>query len=371
MGYEYINHGKATPYVPASMAFPKKKAKELKGMVEVPLSMAQQAIAKALSWDDWFALECAVKEGRTPSAPDEDVSEEERLKRWSTQFNAIHETLNLRLPDPEFIVAELGLTCSRATAKKRLSDIGPWGAFQEPPREIAPGIWLGQCAKFQCYRLSPERLAAMPPQWRLDTDWYMCDDHAWRVELAYPGAFDKDTHDQAVEQFAECQPFLYELEYGYSPYLDSVFIPTLANRAATARNQPESWFALSVFPDWTLAEDTIHSNRTIVSAIRGRDLLRLIEYKGDWAALGSTEVSWYVANSGELQERCRTPVPGLNPFNATATCLHGMLAYPHAPVCALPFKRHPFDGNELSFIACSSYEPLVGEIAEGVLTPLE
>lgn len=371
MGYEYTDHGKAAPFVPASMAFPKKKAKELKGMVDVPLSLAQQAIARALSWDDWFALECAVKEGRTPSAPDEDAPEDERLRRWSTQFNAIHETLNLRLPDPEFIVAELGLTCSKATAKKRRADIGPWGAFQEPPEEIAPGIWLGQCAKFLCYRLSPERDASMPAYWRLDTDgWYMCDDHAWRVELSFPDAFDSNTREQAIDMLAEFQPFLYELEYGKSSYLESVFIPSLARRSSVARHRPEAWFALSVFPEWSLSNDTQKRDRAIVSAIRGRDLLRLIECKGVWSKLEGVAVGWYATTIGDLQERCQIALPGLEPTNATATCLTGLLAYPHAPACALPFKRQPFDADELSLTSCAGYQPLVKEIAEGTPAPL-
>lgn len=372
MGYEYIDHGKAAPFVPASMAFPKKKAKELKDMVDVPLSLAQQAIAKALSWNDWFALECAVKEGRTPSAPDEDVSEDERLRRWSTQFHALHETLNLRLPDPEFVVAELALTCSKATAKKRLADIGPWGAFQEAPKEIAPGIWLGQCAKFQCYRLSPERLASMPAHWRLDTDgWYMCDDHAWRVELSFPDAFDSDTLEQATEMLAEFQPFLYELEYSKWPEHEAVYIPTLASRASVARHRPEAWFALSVFPEWSLSDDMQKQDRTIVSAIRGRDLLRLIESKGVWSELGGTEVGWFATTIAQVRKRCQTPLPGLEQHNAVdTTCLTGLLAYPHQPACALPFKRQPFDADELSLISCASYEPLVKEIAEGVPAPL-
>ena len=372
MGYSYPEHGRAAPFVPASMTLPKKKAKALKSYFnDVPLSLAQKAIAKALGWTDWFALEQAVKAQQPPSLPDEDVPEQERLRRWSTQFNALHEVLNLALPTPEFLTAELGLTCSAATAKQRREEVGPWGAFQETPEEIATGIWQGQCAKFMCYRLSEERQLEMPPQWRLDTEgWYMRDDHGWRVELAFPDVFDAKARMRAIQAMAEVQPFLYELEFDKPPLRNSVLIPTLAARTSIARQRPDEWFALAVFPDWTLANGKCPNDRTIVSAVRGRDLLRLIDLKGVWPGSDAIEVGWYATTIGDLRERCRISLPGLAPHNAQATCLTGLPAYAHAPVCALPYKQHPFDALELDFSACAGYEPLVTEIADGLPVPL-
>ena len=370
MGYDYIDHGRATPFVPASITFPKKKAKQLRGMVEdVSLSLAQQTIAKALGWKDWFALDSAIKAGSQPSAPDEEVSEEERLKRWSTQFNAIHEELNLRLPDPEYIVAELGLTCSAATAKRRLDDIGPWGAFQELPAELAPGILYGQCAKFACYRLSQERQLQIKEHWRLDTNgWYMEADHGWRIILSFPQLFSAKERNKALIDMGEMQPFLYEIETGDSTSAAMFLRPNLATRKRKALANPESWFALSHFPEWSLPGVGFgNSSRTVVSAIKGNDLVRLIDAKGIWPADDSIQVAWFATDIGEFQERCRIGPDGAH---TDATCLNGMPAYRHTPVSALPYKESPFALRELDPVCCVGYSALVEAFADGTLTPI-
>lgn len=377
MGYTYFDFGQAAPFVPSSLAFPKKKAKQLRDLVDdVSLSLAQQTIAKALGWKDWFALNKAITSGQTPSLPDEDVPEDEQQKRWSTQFQAIHQGLNLRLPDPEFIVADLGLTCSRATAKKRLKDIGPWGAYQSPPKELAPGLWYGECAKFFCYRLSRELQSQIPPAWRLDTHgWYMDQDHEWRVVLSFPHLFSEKDRERAWSDMSRDQPLLYELATGKVPAdRTSRLAITIAARKNVALSRPNDWFALSHFPHWSIAgrSTALTSNQslTVISAIRGKDLVRLIDNSGVWPTDNSIHVGWFAATINDFIQRCRFPLPGLEDTSA-ATCISGMPGYEHPPVSPTPFKIAPFDAEELSWDTCAGYEALINTIESGSMAPIE
>lgn len=362
MGYEYPSYGKAKPFVPASIEFPKKKAKQLQKMIEdLPLSTAQEAIAKALGWEDWFHLSAAIKEGREPSQPDEAIEDDERNKRWDTQFNAIHDELNLRLPDPEWIVAELGLTCSAATAKKRAAEVGPWGAYQQPPEEVAPGILFGQCAKFHCYRLSPERQARIREEWRLDCDgWYMADDHDWRVILSFPDVFGEGERQAAQERMREHHPSLYEFltgkDSGYSQRNGSI-----KKRKEWAAASPDSLFAISIFEDWTFPKSSTQHEICVVSAVRGRDLIRLIDTHGVWPIDGSIPVCWFAIQTADV----RKILSRADIFGRAQNCISGLPGYEHQPVCATPYKRWVFDDDELSLAISNGYTSLVDAIAPG------
>jgi len=361
MGYTYPEYGAAKPFVPASINFPKKRAKQLQQLLEnVPLSLAQETIAKALGWKDWFAMQAAIQQGATPSKLDEEVGEDERNKRWSTQFNAIHDCLKLRLPDPEFIVADLALTCTAPTAAKRRDEVGPWGRFQETPREIAPGILLGQCAKFECYRLTPDRQAQIRKEWQLDTNgWYMCDDHAWRVVLSLPEVFTQEEQDSARRSMREYFPSLYELMTGEAQE-GLGFVP-IRLREAYARSNPDAWFMISVFEDWTFPKAETESKYSVVSAVRGADLLRLIASCGVWPTDGSITPGWFAMRTHDICDF----LDGVLDPEAVPYCISGLSGYAHPPVCALPYKRQVFDDQEIEIGSCSGYVPLVDAIVPG------
>lgn len=366
MGYDYPFYGTAKPFVPASIDYPKKKARRLKSMLENRTLMeCQQVIAKALGWEDWHALEQAIKEQRKPSLSDEHVDDDERMRRWSTQLDAISNA-RIHPADIEHIVASLGLTCSTKTVKKRLADIGPWGAFMEPPTEIAEGIQAGQCAKFFCFRLSPEREAQMPPHLRLDTGgWYMSPDLGWRVVISFKEHFSKEEFDQSMDDFMENAPLLYELETGQDPFVNDIMgDPSIATRIAAAEKNPDSYFALSNFPDWAIRPgNSIESDKIdVVSAVKGRDLLRLMATKGVWPTDDPINVVWFAMNRSALRSCVFSSSQKGKMAN---TCISGQSGWPHPPVCRTPFKNGVFEGGEIDFGSCRGFASLVDHVSPG------
>lgn len=350
MGYHYELHTGAQPFVPASIAFPKKKAKQLKSLLPgLRLNEAQSAIAAALGWKDWFELEQAIG-NRTPSALDEDVSDLEARRRYGDQFRAIHD-LNVRLPDVELVVAELGLTCLPGTAKKRAEDVGPWGAFQSTPDVIAPGLELGNCAKFSCYRLSKELHDQMPAYLqRKYAGWYMEEDHGWRVVLSFPEHFTEEKLAAAQASFADYEPNLYELVTGKTPDSESVggFIhPPMALLMQKAQKNPSNWFALSIQPFYVFEGIEFNDSTrklNVVSAIRGADILELMEKKGVWPETNAPEVRWVGMNGDEVDKLMGVfsgkPILSLN----------GLKGWELPPIAAYPFADAPFAAIELDLI---------------------
>lgn len=351
MGYSYTYAEDPRPFVPATIVFCKKKAKELRQLVpDAKLSECQQAIAKSLHWNSWFDLEQAIKSGGKPSDPDELVGDVETNNRWVFQIGAMQRALRVRPTDAEYLVAKLGLTCSPETATQRQSDHGPWGSFVAQPKQIAPGILFGQCAKFHCYRLSEELVAQMPVELRLDTGgWYMCDDHAWRVELSFPSLFPEHDLIQAREQ-AEQEPFIYEMLHGCLPLSAQVSYSLSACRKM-AIEAPESWFAISCFPDWMFGDKLPKANSEsllAVSALQGGDLVKLIDAKGGWDApdWSSANVRWFVIKTKDLlASDGRVNISAYHP----AIRLTGLQATEIEPVAKDPVKQQAFSIAELEF----------------------
>jgi hypothetical protein len=200
MGYRYPSGGQAAPFLPATVDFAKKKAKQLQDLVpDTKLSECQEAIAEALGWADWHALAQAISAGTGKSSlPDEDVGEEEARNRWGTQLLALVDRLNLSQLAAEPILATLALTASPQTGAARLRATGPWGRFVDTPDAIAPGIAFGVTGMYWCSRLTPERLAEMPRVLVPDTDgWFERETLGWRVVVSFPAYFSAEEVDDA------------------------------------------------------------------------------------------------------------------------------------------------------------------------------
>jgi len=366
MGYTYVSEQAPRPFTPGKIDFAKKKAKELQARIpDIKLAECQQAVAKALGWADWYALDQAVKRGTPASASDENTPEDEVRRRKYAQFIAFRSVLNIHFTDAEALAAELGLTCSAATAKKRVADVGPWGAFSEPPEEVAPGIVFGKCAKFHCYRLSPERQAAMHPLCRVESwdGWYMADDHDWRVVLSFPDEFPKKTVKQASVTAQENEPFIFELLSGKTPTAKSgPYVEpstSIHELGLDAINHPDSWFALSCFQDWSFDEDATHE-LIAVSAVRGRHISMLLDSsrgadRGTWL---DQPVHWFVLRSEEvLRGSFRLPL------EVPAFRLSGLSGWAIDPVAKSAVKLQIFSTAEVEFIGCLDFEQLVDRLA--------
>lgn len=212
----FLSYAPPAPFVPGTIDFAKKKARQLQELVEgLPLSYGQQLVARALGWNDWFALERALaSRDRVPSGSDESVGVEEARRRWTRQFGELMLGLTLQQVHAQGLTARLGLTCTAATTKARINEIGPWGAFFHKPREIAPGILLGRVpGAFECYKLSKARTAVMPISLRGPDDWggwFLEIEEGWRVVLSFPEAFDTTEVSEAWKTLAGRDAVLHE-----------------------------------------------------------------------------------------------------------------------------------------------------------------
>mgnify|MGYP000485185802 CR=1 FL=1 len=368
MGYSYSFENEPRPFVPGTIDFAKKKARELRKLVpSAKLSDCQQGIAKALHWESWFALEQAIKSGLKPSETDEAVGSVEANNRWVYQIGAIQKNLALYPGDAEYVVDQLGLTCSKQTAKQRQKDHGPWGRFVGDPTQIAPGIVYGECAKFRCYRLDADRIAEMPAALRLDTNgWYMCEDYGWRVELSFPDAFPAQALADAKKQ-SEQEPFVFEMLNGHLPENAHVS-HSLAVCRKLAIDAPLSWFAISAFPDWMFGEgvdrDAEH-DLVAVSALQGRELVLLLDARGGWGPRewGSASVNWLVLKSNDLYASVNQD---FHVLDHAVIPLSGLQATKSQPVASHPVKQGPFCVAEFDARGgCISFNPAVSKLAWG------
>lgn len=350
------------PFVPANLALPKKKAKKLQHHVpQLSLAKCQEAIAKAYGWSNWFSMAQAIKGGAAPSPPDELCTDETVEARQVAQFTAL---LDLRIApwNVEPLVAELALTFSAQTRSELQAEIGPWGSFIEEPVELAPGILYGQCSRFSCYRLSEERQAEMPAPLRLyDTQgWYMEQDYASRVILAFPELFKKSEVENALKEFEVRQPYMFELYTG-RPSTALLRFPSIVKRREAAYRNPASLFAIGVFPSWSFIDPTGDKDFKVlvVSAIMGSALANLIDAKGDWPLRSSPSVHWLGMQSGLLIDR----VDGF--LERADTCLSGLEAGNHLPILETPFVEAPFSEGELDWQYSLSYSTPVKNFKVG------
>jgi hypothetical protein len=358
-------------FVPKSMALPKAKAKELRAVVEgLSLSEAQRATAQALGWADWFHLEQAVKSEQPPSLLDDDLPTDEISRRGSTQRAALF-ALGVGPRDIEQVMAQWGLTSSRRMAETRLSAVGPWGAFQTPPEQIAPGILFGKCAKFSCYRLSPERQAAMPSYLRINEwdGWYMAEDYGYRVVLSFSELFDSTAREKAIGEMYRGSPLVCERAFGIPPDSPPTY-PLAQELRRLWEARPDEWFMLSRFETWTFINGTNpgDSSLCIVSAIEGRGMLKLLNELGVWPDDGSIAVRWLAVEQRSLCTRSESSdIPLLSEADSGLfQCLTGLEGYDHPPVAAKPFKFEPFNADELSPCISRGYRPLVTKLFPGV-----
>lgn len=202
-----------TPFVPQSLALPKKKARELQALIpDLPLSRAQHIIARAFGWSDWFSLGQALKyvDAYPRSLPDEALSDVEVLRRFQSQKKALMDE-KVAAGQLEHVLASLALTSSPTVIRAR-KVTGPWGAFDETPEEIFPGVVKGLCAGTSCYYLTPPRAAEIPLQLQLETGgWYPQDEHEWRIIFTFSRYYNNEQRWQSGKSFAREAPFLYEL----------------------------------------------------------------------------------------------------------------------------------------------------------------
>lgn len=368
MGFSYGNGDAPRPFAPAKIEFAKKKAKELcEEVTDLSLAQSQEAIARALGWADWHALDQAIKRGTPPSPPDE-ATEESEVQRRRVQQILVMLGLRLRYVDAEVVAAKLGLTCSAATAAARVSEVGPWGGFQEFVEEIAPGIHRGSCAKFDCYRLSADRQAAMHPLCKLEHGWYQVDDEEWRVVLSFPNEFKPGIVELAWDQLRNSEYFLWELIQGGDAHTileGSYGFPTIKQLMEDATANKSDWFALSVFHDWAIrnerAPDEDQQQLLAVSAVQGADLLKILDVsrgldRGTWL---DVPVRWFALLTDDVEE-VLSETSGLC---VPAFRIADLRAWDHEPVAKLPFKRQPFSTFEIELSASVGFEPTVPHIS--------
>lgn len=313
MGYFWeIPDGAPAPFVPHSIFFPKKKARELQNMLrwdDAPLGACQQVIAQAMGWADWHALEQALKRRLPASLPDDQVDPLEARRRFGAQIGAL-QALNIASGELEHLIAQLGLTCTPETAAIRQRELGPWGGFQEAPKELAPGLLLGNCAKFSCFQLSAQRQAAMHAAARIDDfhGWYMVDDHDWRVILSFPDLFTANEVAQARDAAMVNEPVLAELITGQASNSDGTRLVDVMRRRF--QKAPQADFAIATFPQHGFPAHEPDSHGKLSAATRasppdllalcvatGEDLLRCLD---DYSASKTLQVRWFATSEKDF-----------------------------------------------------------------------
>lgn len=377
---DYKRHAdQPKPFVPQSMAYPKKKAKLLRELVPgMALSACQQAVAKALAWKDWFALEQAVARGQPPSPSDDDLDDPyEPTWRELHQYRSL---LSSGVPyDQVADVAEaLQLTQAAPTFSEWATDALAVDDEDWATEEVAPGLYLAHDMNHDYYRLSPELEAKMIPALRFPhaDGWYMQEDEAWRVILSFPHLFSTEEAEEARAHLRSHQPLLAEL---LGEAVEPIWqAPSIAARKKEALKYPNAWFPISAFEQWAIRDAATMDNRldpedpklVVHSAIRGKDLLTLIGRQGVWDRSFRPEVAWFA------MQRKDSPVTDLQNSwgmgeDAPESRLTGRKGWRHAPVCIRPYKLQPFELNELRVTYTRSFTPLVDGIDPGTPEVIE
>ena len=194
--------------------------------------------------------------------------------------------------------------------------------------------------------------------------WYMTDDHAWRVVLSFQSEFSAEQIQDAWDSAEQAEPFIFELLKGAAPNAEQRFTrsekTTVAELIRDAEANQESWFAVSNFEDWALRDDgklTEADNQFMaVSAVKGRDLLRLLneqrgEARGTW---DDVTVRWLVVRSQDALERARKLA-----LEMPAMRLTGLYGWDHKPVAKSPVKMQFLSTRELDFGSSWHFESLV------------
>jgi hypothetical protein len=174
----------------------------------------------------------------------------------------------------------------------------------------------------------------------------MDDDHGWRVVLSFPEHFSEEERKSARQDFAELDPFVHELVYGdsskaiYCPYG-----PSIGWRRQRATANREAWFALSVksFSSFDRSDDGVgDQEHYVVAAVRGSELLALMDAKGVWPATNPPEVGWFGV-SRYVAQRIRG-----NLATQADTMVSGLPGWALPAIAEYPFVRAPFSIYELS-----------------------
>lgn len=88
----------------------------------------------------------------------------------------------------------------------------PWGPAQNA-REFAPGIVFYSTASHGGFKLSPDRLAAMPALFREPEGWYEEDCEAAKVMVSFPEFFPAQMAPTASDTLRHYYPNLYEAHF--------------------------------------------------------------------------------------------------------------------------------------------------------------
>lgn len=233
--------------------------------------------------------------------------------------------------------------------------------------ELAPGISFGHCAKFSCFRLSPERVAAMPGVLAgptLPSGWVMADDYAWRVILSFPEVFPADEVKSAWKALGETEPFLYELLRNEPP-VGAYTCGTLLDARMRAVANPTEWFAVSVFHGWYFTESMpngSNDDKCVVSAIRGKELVRLIDAKGCWSdeQWEQAGLQWFGLSTNALKDRATEP------GEVAVLPITGLMGWRSEAVATRPVKSQAFSTLEMGFVSSAGFVATVECVRAGI-----
>jgi hypothetical protein len=353
------------PFVPHSAEFLSAKAKLLHTHLPgVSLSACQKAVAQALGWKDPYALREALKAGQPPSLPDEAVGTSEALRRRTLQLNTLRDWCGPQ--DCEYLVEVLSLTRSPSTAARMMSDTGPWGGFDAVPKRLSKGLYEGTCEGARCYRLAAEAEDRMPPEYRLEESGWYGGAETWRVVLSFPELFESQAlaDAQALAEQSGAERFLLP---------SGLFAPDTETRLTAAIRQPSGLFALAAFPDWLccgtedieVIKEREGGCECVVSAVKGADLLTLIENKvKSWNAKRAPRVFWFGMEMSAFNKAYHPLLPHIG------TCISGLPGWEHPPIDVVPYKRELFGAMELDCTSFTGPMRAFAEFQRGTSVPI-
>jgi hypothetical protein len=333
-----------SPFVPHSIALAKKKARELQTLIpELTLSRAQQVVARAFGWSDWFSLGQAISHDYPRSLPDEELEDVEVIRRFQNQKRVLREE-NVTADNYDHVLASLSLTRSPiAVYARRIT--GPWGAFDETPEEVFPGVVRGTCAGNPCYYLTPPRVAEMEPPIQLETHgWYPQEKHEWRIIFSFPLYHTTAQRRTVRKNFALNDPFLFELSSETTLPFSLSFGPSMVDRRKAAQAHPDSWFALCVRRFKLFGEDTETANTPtdnasqpyVAGAVRGSTLLQLMASGGVWPKHNPPESTWFGLEQSEILA-----------LKMSDSRISGRRGWALPRIAERPFVQSPFERGEL------------------------
>jgi hypothetical protein len=287
-------------FFPKTLSYVKNKAKQLKkAFPGLPLSVAQEATAKALGFRGWFDCSSRLKE-RTPQTAvllDLPTQRIARLRRHQ-QYCALVDTGYISSSDAEGFVRCWSLTSNQpATHLSEFQTV--YTEFKEvlslPEQEqknieqdfkfFTEGVAWGLLSKYNYYALDSKHFRALPACVRGNSSVYLDFEIGKVLSLFFHNIFTEKDRKAAKVYLARFQPWLHELILGEPP--KNFTGMTIKAMQAEAKRYPKGWYPLSCRIDF---ERMGRDDDCYVPAITGAKYLAFLESKGE---IESSSVRWF------------------------------------------------------------------------------